>query len=135
MFEFVVRFFSTFEIRSNDCSGQNFDKVKFSGQKASTKMIYDDYGENVVKGKILFELELKLDTFISISQRKAIKVFDYLGVVGGFAAAFEGVLSVIGAYFSTRFLSSSIAQNLYIKKKPSNEIKSLMSKKFKRSKV
>ena len=134
MYEFVVRFLSTFEIKSTDCGGQNFDKVKFSGQEASTKMIYDDYGENVVKGKILFELEMKLDTFISTNQRKATEVFDYLGVVGGFAAAFEGVLSFIGAFFSTRYLSSSIAQNLYIKRKPSNEIKSLMSKKSKSSK-
>lgn len=55
--------------------------------------------------------------------------------MGGFAAAFEGVLSVIGAYFSTRYLSSSIAEHLYIKRKPSKEIKTLLAKKTKSSKV
>jgi hypothetical protein len=57
----------------------------------------------------MFELELKYDTLVGTNKRSATKVFDYLGDVGGFAAAFEGVFSVIGAYFSSRYLSSSIA--------------------------
>jgi len=55
----------------------------------------------VVKGKILFELVLKLDTEKSQSKRVADKVFDFLGVVGGFSAAFEGILSIVGAFFSS----------------------------------
>lgn len=67
MYEFVLRFISSFEIKSANCRGQNFDKVKFSGQESSSKMLYEDYGERVVKGKILFEIELKLDTFLFTS--------------------------------------------------------------------
>lgn len=77
-------------------------------------MLYDDYGRNVVKGKILFELTLIVDTFKTETERKATKVFDFLGDVGGFAAAFQGILSVIGSFFSSQFLAKSIAENLYI---------------------
>ena len=61
-------------------------------------------------------------------------MFDYLGDVGGFAAAFEGVFSVIGVYFSSRYLSSSLASNLYIKRKSSKELKQVMKQKSRNSK-
>ena len=134
MYEFVMRFLTTFELQYIECSGQRFQKVKFSGQETGTKKLYDDYGSDVVAGKILYEIELKLDTFISINQRSATKVFDYLGDVGGFAAAFEGVFSVIGVYFSSRYLSSSLASNLYIKRKSSKEIKQFLNQKSRNSK-
>ena len=104
MYEFAEQFLSNKEDSDSDSDcgpDEYFQKVKYSGEKASSKQLYDNYGKNVVKGKILFELVLKLDTEKSQSKRVADKVFDFLGVVGGFAAAFEGILSIVGAFFSS----------------------------------
>ena len=80
--------------------------------------MYDDYGELVVDGKILTEFILKLDQFKSANKRESAKVLDFLGDVGGFAAAIEGVFVVFGTYFSSSYLAASIASNLYVQKKP-----------------
>lgn len=111
-----------------DCGGKSFQKMKFSTQTPGTKLLYDDYGRNVVKGKIFFELTIKVDTFKTETERKATKVFDYLGDVGGFAAAFQGILAVIGAFFSSQFLAGSIAENLYVERKSFKEIRSQTKK-------
>ena len=71
----------------------------------------------------MFELELKVDTFKAISRRDATKVLEYLGLIGGLAGALEGVFAVIGSFFSSRYLASSIASTLYVQKKSSKEIK------------
>ena len=86
MYEFVAKFFS--EQKDKDCGGEEFEMIKYGSQLTSNKNLYDDYGRNVVKGKILFEIVFKFDTFKTINQRDATKVFDFLGDVGGFAAAF-----------------------------------------------
>ena len=65
-----------------------------------------------MKGKILFELELKVDTFKANSRRDATKVLEYLGLIGGLAGALEGVFAVLGTFFSSRFLASSIATRI-----------------------
>ena len=72
----------------------------------------------MVEGKILTEFILKLDQFKTENKRDATKVLGFLGDVGGFAAAIELVFSVIGSYFSSRYLAASIASNLYVQKKP-----------------
>ena len=79
--------------------------------------MYDEYGAKVVKGKTLYEFQLSLDQFKSVNQRSSTQVYDYLGDVGGFQAAFTSVFATVGAFFSTRFYASSIANNLYKKKK------------------
>lgn len=112
MYEFFLDFFT--QKQDENCEVDPFNKIKYGNQVNSHKQLYDEYGKNVVQGKIMFELVLKIDTFKTATTRDATKVFDYLGLVGGFAAAFEGILSVVGAFFSSRFLASSIAQNLYI---------------------
>ena len=107
MYEFFAEYFTGKE--DEKCDTDAYSKIKFSEQVKSKKQLFDEYGRNVAKGKILFELVLKLDTFKSETRREATKVFDYLGLVGGFYAALEGILWVIGAFFSSRFFASSIA--------------------------
>ena len=77
-------------------------------------MIYEDYGRSVIKGKILFELELKIDTFKATSRRDATKVLEYLGLIGGLAGVIEGVFASMGSFFSGRYFASSIASTLYV---------------------
>ena len=77
-----------------------------------------------MEGKILTEFILKLDQFKSENKREATKVLGFLGDVGGFAAAVEGVFSLIGSYFSSKYLAASIASNLYVERKPKNKRKS-----------
>ena len=63
----------------------------------------------MVEGKILAEFILKLDQFKSDNKRTATKILEFLGDVGGFAGAIEGVFALLGTYFSSRYLASSIA--------------------------
>ena len=82
--------------KSQECQGLEFNKIKLASVEHHTKNLYSDYGVNVMEGKILTEFILKLDQFKSENKREATKVLGFLGDVGGFAAAVEGVFSLIG---------------------------------------
>ena len=77
----------------------------------------DDYEADLFDDKMLLEIVLQLDQFVSTSQRKKAFTLDYLGLVGGFYTFISLLISVFGTFFSSNFFMASIANNFYFKKK------------------
>ena len=113
--EFIDNVFLNQDVKQKTCDGKLFDnKIKYSKQRKFEKNLLDDYGRSVVENRIMYEFMLQLDPFKSNNQRSATQVYDYLGDVGGFQAAFQTIFATFGGFFSARFFQSSVASDLYL---------------------
>ena len=69
----------------------------------------------------MYELVLKVDTYKTMSQRKAPKVLDMLESIGGISSVFSVIFSFLGMSISNAFYKSTAGSQLFIEKKPSLE--------------
>ena len=60
------------------------------------KKYIDDYEEDVIKEKILFELQLSLDAYVFRSKRSTTQIFDLLSDLGGFYGSLDALVFLIG---------------------------------------
>jgi len=76
----------------------------------------------------MYELVLKVDTFKTMSQRKAPKVLDMLESIGGISSVFSVIFTFLGMSISNAFYQSTAGSHLFIEKKPSMETASRKNK-------
>ena len=76
----------------------------------------------------MYEFVLKVDTFKTLSQRKAPKVLDMLESIGGISSVFSVIFSYLGMFISNAFYLSTAGSQLFIEKKPSLETASRKTK-------
>lgn len=104
------------------CSSHSFMKLKYSKHGAKTKSYIDNYDEGVITDQILGEITLNLDSYKTETQRESTQVLDLLGDIGGFEAAIQMIFVLVGEYFSAKYLMTSIARTLFIRKKNNKEV-------------
>ena len=72
---------------------------------------------------MLLEVILQLDPFKVMSERNSVSALDFLGNLGGFYGALDGLVFMLGEFFSSRMFMASIASNLYMRKLSKKETK------------
>jgi len=85
--------------------------------KVGTYFKKDAAGKEDDQYQTWLNLAVKLDHYKTVSVRSATGILDFLGDVGGFEAAAALIFASMGAFFSSRFVVASLAQDLFIEKK------------------
>ena len=113
----------------DNCEGHTFEKLKYQRHHGLDANYADNYEEGVIEGKLLLEIEFKLDSFKTISQRSSPGFLDFLGDIGGFYAALDILIFTFGQYFSKKFFQASVAGTFFLQMKTDEDDPILKSNK------
>lgn len=101
-----------FEDSQNDDPCDNPIKKLKLGKffKKEAPVIHDEKYENFLN------VSIKLDSFKTVNVRSSDEILDFIGDIGGFTDAVHMIFSIFGTFFSSRFIVSSLAKDMFLVK-------------------
>ena len=61
-------------------------------------------------------ISVKLDSYKTVNVRSSDEILDFIGDIGGFTDAVHMIFAVFGTFFSSRFIVSSLAKDMFLVK-------------------